>query len=115
MKRLAAAAVAVDVLVFSGTFYAQTRPASDAVATCDREEGLGGTLAAKIRSALTYYRPTAAADGCQLRLDATTLYASLFRYDDDHGQPARLRRARLGQPHASPAPAGRRPARRGHS
>ncbi len=70
-------------------------PASDAVATRDREEGLGGTLAAKIRSALTYYRPLATVDGCQLRLHATTLYASLFRYDEEimvnphaYGEPA---------------------------
>lgn len=70
----------VDVLVFSGTFYAQTQPrivqmltaaaqagvrvrlcfgdpGAEAVAVRDREEDIGGTLAAKIRSALTYYRP----------------------------------------------------------
>ena len=68
----------VDVLVFSGTFYAQAQPriasmladvakrgvqvrlcfgdpGSEVVAVRDREEGIGGTLAAKIRSALTYY------------------------------------------------------------
>jgi len=117
--RLITAAIAhIDVLVFSGTFYAQTQPkiaatladaagrgvqvrlcfgdpGSDAVATRDREERLGGTLAAKIRSALTYYRPLATVDGCQLRLHATTLYASLFRYDEEimvnphaYGEPA---------------------------
>jgi hypothetical protein len=65
------------------------------VATRDREEGLGGTLAAKIRSALTYYRPLADVDGCQMRLHSATLYASLFRYDDQimanphaYGEPA---------------------------
>jgi hypothetical protein len=70
-------------------------PASDAVATRDREEGLGGTLAAKIRSALTYYRPLDDVDSCQMRLHSTTLYASLFRYDDQimadphaYGEPA---------------------------
>ena len=36
-------------------------PAGEAVAIRDREEGLGDTLAAKIRSALTYYRDIAAA------------------------------------------------------
>jgi Domain of unknown function (DUF5919) len=93
------------VLVFSGTFYAQTQrkvasmlteaaergvqvrlcfgdPASAAVATRDREEGISGTLAAKIRSALTYYRPLLDVGKCEIRLHATTLYASLFRYDD---------------------------------
>lgn len=108
----------VDVLVFSGTFYSQTMPrvprmlaeaaergaqvrlcfgdpASEAVAIRDREEGIGNTLAAKIRSALTYYRPLVDVDGCQIRLHATTLYASLFRHDDEimvnphaYGEPA---------------------------
>lgn len=108
----------VDVLVFSGTFYAQTQPKiarlltetaqrgvsvrlcfgdpnAQAVLTRDREEGLGGTLAAKIRSSLTYYRALPDLDGCEMRLHSTTLYASLFRYDDDvlvnphaYGEPA---------------------------
>jgi hypothetical protein len=96
----------IAVLVMSGTFYAQTQPrvgrllagasargvrvrlcfgspTCDAVATRDREEGLGGTLAAKIRSALTYYREAAAAGGIEMRLHSCTLYASLFRYDDE--------------------------------
>lgn len=96
----------VDVLVFSGTFYAQIQPriapmlisaakrgvrvrlcfgnpASEAVAVRDREEGIGGTLAAKIRSALTYYCSLVDVDGCEVRLHSTTLYASLFRYDDE--------------------------------
>jgi hypothetical protein len=58
-------------------------PASQAVEIRDREEGLGGTLAPKIRSSLTYYRTLADLDGCEVRLHATTLYASLFRYDDE--------------------------------
>lgn len=108
----------IDVLVFSGTFYVQTQPrvarmladaaawgvsirlcfgdpASEAVATRDREEELGGTLAAKIRSALTYYRPLAGTGRCEMRLHSTTLYSSLFRYDDEimvnphaYGEPA---------------------------
>ncbi|GAA1703008.1 XRE family transcriptional regulator [Nonomuraea bangladeshensis] len=108
----------VDVLVFSGTFYAQTQPkiarslaeaarrgvairlcfgdsSARSVETRDREEGLGGTLAAKIRSSLTYYRTLPELDGCEIRLHSTTLYASLFRYDDDllvnphaYGEPA---------------------------
>jgi transcriptional regulator with XRE-family HTH domain len=108
----------VDVLVFSGTFFAQTQPhvaqmltdaadrgatvrlcfgdpESEAVAIRDREEGIAGTLAAKIRSALTYYEPLLDIDRCEVRLHSTTLYASLFRYDDEimvnphaYGQPA---------------------------
>ena len=108
----------IDVLAFSGTFYAQTQPKvarmladavgrgtevrlcfgdpdSDAVATRDREEELGGTLAHKIRSALTYYRKLVGVERFQMRLHSTTLYASLFRYDDEimvnphtYGEPA---------------------------
>ena len=112
----------IDVLVFSGTFYAQTQPrvarmladaatrgagvrlcfgdpASDAVATRDREEELRGTLAAKIRSALTYYRPLLEVDGCEIRLHSTTLYSSLFRYDDEI----------MVNPHAYGAPASANP------
>jgi hypothetical protein len=70
-------------------------PESEAVAIRDREEGIAATLAAKIRSALTYYEPLLDVDGCQVRLHSTTLYASLFRYDDEimvnphaYGEPA---------------------------
>jgi hypothetical protein len=110
----------IDVLVYSGTFYAQTQPriaamlaeriadgvqvrlcfgqpTSDAVSIRDAEEGLGGTLAAKIRASLSYYRDLAVIEGCEVRLHSTTLYASLFRYDRDmivnphaYGSPASL-------------------------
>jgi hypothetical protein len=96
----------IAVLVMSGTFYAQTQPrvgrmltaaaqrgvrvrlcfgdpAGEAVATRGREEGIGDTLAAKIRSSLTYYRETATSGDCEVRLHACTLYASLFRYDEE--------------------------------
>jgi transcriptional regulator with XRE-family HTH domain len=108
----------VDILVFSGTFYAQTQPriaamlteaagrgavvrlcfgdpASEAVAIRDREEGISGTLAAKIRSSLSYYRTLLDVKNCEVRLHGTTLYSSLFRYDDEimvnphsYGEPA---------------------------
>ena len=96
----------IAVLVMSGTFYQQTQPkiarmladagdrgvrvrlcfgdpACEAVAVRDREEGLGGTLAAKVRSALTYYREIAASGVIDVRLHRCTLYASLFRYDEE--------------------------------
>ncbi|WP_206737002.1 MULTISPECIES: XRE family transcriptional regulator [unclassified Streptomyces] len=108
----------ISVLVFSGTFFAQSNPhvakmlaarasegvrvrlcfgdpAGRAVATRGREEGIGDTLAAKIRASLTYYRPLLGDIGCSIRLHDATLYASMFRYDDDllvnphvWGQPA---------------------------
>jgi hypothetical protein len=96
----------IAVLVMSGTFYAQSQPrvgrlladasargvrvrlcsgdpAAEAVAMRDREEGLNDTLAAKIRSALTYYREAASAGDIEMRLHSCTLYASLFRYDEE--------------------------------
>jgi hypothetical protein len=108
----------IDVLVFSGTFFAQSNPhvarmlaeraaagvrvrlcfgdpAGHAVAIRGREERIGDSLAAKIRASLTYYRALESDEGCEVRLHDTTLYNSLFRYDDDilvnphiFGQPA---------------------------
>ncbi|MFB7448556.1 XRE family transcriptional regulator [Streptomyces sp. NPDC056194] len=108
----------IDVLIFSGTFFAQTNPrvakmlaerasagvcvrlcfgdpSGNAAAARGREEGIGDTLAAKIRASLTYYRSLLSEAGCEVRLHDTTLYNSLFRYDDDllvnphvWGQPA---------------------------
>ncbi|MEV1019768.1 XRE family transcriptional regulator [Streptomyces sp. NPDC050264] len=108
----------ISVLVFSGTFFAQSNPHvakmlaeraaagvrvrlcfgdpnGHAAAIRGREEGIGDTLAAKIRASLTYYRPLVTEAGCEVRLHDTTLYTSLFRYDDDllinphvWGQPA---------------------------
>ncbi|MFI5840863.1 XRE family transcriptional regulator [Catenuloplanes sp. NPDC051500] len=106
LRLLSEAQERIDVLVFSGTFFAQIQPraahmlaarlaagvkvrlcfgdpGSDAVAVRDREERLGGTLAAKIRASLTYYREIASTDGCEIRLHPTTLYNSIFRYDDE--------------------------------
>lgn len=114
---LAEATGHVDVLVFSGTFFAQTpriarmlterasagvkirlcfgNPTGAAVDIRDREEGLRGTLSAKIRASLTYYQSLHEIPNCEIRLHSTTLYASLFRYDDNlivnphaWGQPA---------------------------
>ncbi|MFD3756737.1 XRE family transcriptional regulator [Streptomyces sp. NPDC058622] len=108
----------IGVLVFSGTFFAQSNPhvakmlaeraahgvrirlcfgdpGGQAVVIRGREEGIGDTLAAKIRASLTYYRPLLPEAGCEVRLHDTTLYTSLFRYDDNllvnphvWGQPA---------------------------
>ncbi|MEV0432085.1 XRE family transcriptional regulator [Nocardia sp. NPDC050413] len=109
----------IDVLVFSGTFFAQSNPrvaqtlieraregarvrlcfgdpGCKAVLERGIEEGLGpDTLAAKIRASLTYYRSLVTAQRCEVRLHGTTLYNSMFRYDDTllvnphiWGQPA---------------------------
>ncbi|GAA1232156.1 hypothetical protein GCM10009665_22990 [Kitasatospora nipponensis] len=108
----------IDVLVFSGTFFAQSNPRiatmlaqragagvkvrlcfgdphGRAVAIRGREEGIGDALAAKVHASLTYYRQLLGTPGCEIRLHDTTLYSSLFRYDNDllvnphvWGQPA---------------------------
>ncbi|MFD1660166.1 hypothetical protein ACFSL4_18670 [Streptomyces caeni] len=50
---------------------------------------------AQIRASLAYYRSLVGAPGCEVRLHDTTLYNSIFRYDDQllvnphiWGQPA---------------------------
>lgn len=108
----------IDVLVFAGTFFAQSNPRvasmlaecavsgarvrlcfgdphGTAVTVRGCEEGIGDALAAKIRASLTYYRRLLTEERCEVRLHDTTLYSSLFRYDDDllvnphiFGQPA---------------------------
>jgi hypothetical protein len=70
-------------------------PEGQAVAIRGREEGIGDTLGAKIRASLSYYRSLLTVTGCEVRLHDTTLYNSLFRYDNHllanphiWGQPA---------------------------
>jgi transcriptional regulator with XRE-family HTH domain len=112
----------IDILVFAGTFLANVNPriaemlaeraragvkvrlcwgdpSSQAVDIRDREEGLRGTLAHKIRASLTYYRSLVDVPGCEVRLHGTTLYASLFRFDD----------TMLANPHMWGAPASANP------
>lgn len=59
-------------------------PDSPEVATRSEEEQLGdGTLAARIRNALAFYRPLIGVDGIEMRFHRTTLYNSIFRFDDE--------------------------------
>ncbi|GLY30450.1 helix-turn-helix domain-containing protein [Kineosporia sp. NBRC 101731] len=118
LELLRGASKHIDVLVFSGTFFAQTNPhiarmlqeraeagarirlcfgdpEGQAVRLRGEEEGIGESLAAKIRASLTYYRTLVGRPGCEVHLHDTTLYNSLFRYDDQllvnphiWGQPA---------------------------
>jgi transcriptional regulator with XRE-family HTH domain len=48
-----------------------------------REERLYDALPARIRMALTYYRPVVGVPGLEFHLHRTTLYNSIFRYDDE--------------------------------
>ncbi|MFI6030496.1 DUF5919 domain-containing protein [Amycolatopsis magusensis] len=59
-------------------------PEGDSVALRSEEEQLGeGTLAARIRNALAYYRPLVDVEGIEMRFHNTTLYNSIFRLDDE--------------------------------
>jgi transcriptional regulator with XRE-family HTH domain len=58
-------------------------PDSEAVALRGAEEGIGDGLAARIRLALAYMRETFDEPAVAVRLHGTTLYNSLYRYDDD--------------------------------
>ena len=46
------------------------------------EEGIGDAMAAKIRNALTLYRPLTNAQNVEIRLHRTVLYNSIYRADD---------------------------------
>jgi hypothetical protein len=100
------AADRIDVLVFSGLFLpdgypevaklfvakaqegvklrlAMGNPDSDAVRLRGEEERIGDGLAARVRLSLTYLRDAMGAPGIELRFHATTLYNSIYRFDDD--------------------------------
>jgi hypothetical protein len=59
-------------------------PASREVARRSDEEQLGkGTLGSRIRNALAFYRPLQDVTGVEMRFHKTTLYNSIFRFDDE--------------------------------
>jgi hypothetical protein len=47
------------------------------------DEGVGDALAAKIRNALVFYQPLSHTTRVEIRLHRTTLYASIYRADDE--------------------------------
>jgi hypothetical protein len=58
-------------------------PGSRQVADRDAEEGLDGGLIARVRTSLHYFGELADCEGIELRLHATPMYNSLFRFDDE--------------------------------
>ncbi|MFC0550492.1 XRE family transcriptional regulator [Planotetraspora thailandica] len=59
-------------------------PDSSEVATRGAEEGIGpDVMAARIKNALTLYRPLQEVEGVEVRLHRTVLYNSLYRADDE--------------------------------
>ncbi len=57
-------------------------PDSSAVAERGDDEGIGGSMAAKIRNALAMYRPMRSLEGVEFRFHSTVLYNSIYRADD---------------------------------
>jgi hypothetical protein len=76
-------------------------PKSPALAVREAEEELldADLLATKVRTSLGYFRPLLDHDGCEIRLHRATVYASLFRFDDEL----------LANPHVYSAPANANP------
>ncbi|MGH3828349.1 MAG: DUF5919 domain-containing protein [Pseudonocardiaceae bacterium] len=59
-------------------------PASRAVTRRSVEEGIGkGTMAAKVRDLLARYRPLDGIPGIEIRCHGTTLYNSIYRFDEE--------------------------------
>lgn len=96
----------VDVLVYAGLFLPDGRadlpelvrrkaengvrvrllygdPECGAVALRGAEEGIGDGLAARIRIAMSYMRPVLDVPGVDVRSHTTTLYNSIYRFDDE--------------------------------
>jgi hypothetical protein len=59
-------------------------PTSAEVARRSESEGIGkNTLGAKARNALAFFRPLAEVDRIEIRVHGTTLYNSIYRFDDE--------------------------------
>jgi transcriptional regulator with XRE-family HTH domain len=52
------------------------------IAKRGEEEGIGEAMVAKVRNALTLYRPLGAVENIEIRLHGTVLYSSIYRADD---------------------------------
>jgi len=57
-------------------------PEGPNVAERGAEEGIGDAVTAKIRNALTLYRPLGTVENIEIRLHRTVLYNSIYRADD---------------------------------
>jgi transcriptional regulator with XRE-family HTH domain len=103
---MAAAQKHIDVLVYAGLFLSDGRadlpallrekageglsirlllgdPDSEAVARRGSEERVGDAMAARIHLSMSYMQPVLDVPGIEARLHDTTLYNSIFRFDDD--------------------------------
>ena len=106
-RRIAEQATAeIGILVFSGLFLpeqvpqlvrlfkekatqgAKVRillgdPESDAVRNRGSEEGIGDAMASKVRNVLAFYRPLEGVNGVSVKFHSTTLYNSIYRFDNE--------------------------------
>lgn len=96
----------IDVLVYAGLFLPELDPSlvpsletkaaagctvrialgdpdSTAVQLRGDEEGTGDGMAARVRMALGHYQPIVDADNVEVRQHKTTLYNSIYRFDDE--------------------------------
>jgi transcriptional regulator with XRE-family HTH domain len=103
---IASAKEHVDVLVYAGLFLSDGKadiaallqrkadeglpvrlllgdPESEAVELRGAEEGVGEAMKARIELSMSYQGPAFGVPGVEVRLHATTLYNSIFRFDDD--------------------------------
>jgi hypothetical protein len=106
LRMLKGADTCIDVLVYAGLFLPEQNarllallreraaagtkvrillgdPESGAVNLRGAEEGIGDAMAGKVRNVLVLYRPIADIPGIEVRLHATTLYNSVFRFDEE--------------------------------
>lgn len=105
-RLLSKATERIDVLVYAGLFFPEQLPAL-ATTLCEKvqagaevrilmarpdgaqvarrgmEEGIGDVVQGRVRNALSFFEPHARHDCIKLRLHDTTLYNSIFRFDDD--------------------------------
>ncbi|GAA4117790.1 XRE family transcriptional regulator [Knoellia locipacati] len=58
-------------------------PDSEAVAVRGEEEHIGSSLAERCRLSWKYFRPLLDVPNVEARMHSSTLYASMFRFDDD--------------------------------
>lgn len=78
---------AIDILKKKATGGTSVRillgdPTHPAMELRGREERLFEAIPGRIRMALAYYRPLVGVEGIEFRLHGTSLYNSIFRYDD---------------------------------
>ncbi|MEV4104171.1 XRE family transcriptional regulator [Nonomuraea sp. NPDC049649] len=96
----------IDILAYSALFLAEDRavldtiraraeagvevrillgdPEGEAVAQRGADEGIGAeVMAARVKNALTLYRPLLDTEGVDIRLHRTVLYNSIYRADDE--------------------------------